>query len=126
MRDVRIAKGLGIFSIGLGLTELLAPRWLGRFIGAGEEHRRLVQLFGVREIAAGITILAAPRPRKGLWARVVGDALDIAALVAALRSSGQRGRVAGALGAVAGVTALDVYTATRLAQSPIRRALLPS
>jgi len=125
MRDLRIAKGLGFFSLGLGLTELFAPRWLGRLIGAGEEHRRLVQLFGVREIAAGITILAAPRPGKGLWARVLGDALDVAALVAALRSTGQRARVAGALGAVAGVTALDVYTARRLTQSPIR-ALLPS
>ena len=125
MRDLRIAKGLGFFSIGLGLAELIAPRALGRLIGAGEEHRRLVQLFGVREIAAGITILAAPRPGKGLWARVVGDALDLAALVAALRSSLQRGRVAGALGAVAGVTALDVYTANRLTRSSVR-ALLPS
>lgn len=125
MRDIRIAKGLGYFSIGLGLAELFAPRWLGRFIGAGDEHRRLVQTFGLREIAAGVAILASPRPAKGLWARIAGDALDLAALFAALKGSIHRGRVAGALGAVAGVSALDVYAAQRLSRSPMR-ALLPS
>lgn len=125
MRDLRIAKGLGYFSIGLGLAELIAPRWLGRLIGAGEEHKKLLQMFGVREIAAGVAILASPRPAKGLWARIAGDVLDLAALVAALRDSPQRGRVAGALGAVAGVSALDVFTAQRMSRSPIR-ALLPS
>lgn len=125
MRDLRIAKGLGFFSLGLGLTELLAPAWLGRFIGAGDEHRRLLQLFGVREIAAGVAILASPRPTGGLWARIAGDALDLAGLFAALRGSRQRGRLAGALGAVAGVSALDVFAAQRLKRSPMR-ALLPS
>jgi hypothetical protein len=123
MRDTRIAKGLGYFSIGLGLAELIAPRWLGRFIGAGDEHRRLLQMFGVREIAAGVAILASPRPAKGLWARIAGDALDLAALVAALRGSIHRGRVAGALGAVAGVSALDVYAAQRMSRSPMRALL---
>ncbi len=125
MRDLRIAKGLGYFSIALGLAELLAPRRLGRLIGAGEEHRRLIQMFGVREIAAGVAILASPRPHKSLWARVAGDALDVAALLAAMRQTGQRGRVAGALGAVAGVSALDVFTAERMRRSTAR-ALLPS
>ena len=78
----------------------------------------------MREIAAGIAILASPRPAKGLWARIAGAALDLAALFAALRGSIHRGRVAGALGAVAGVTALDVYAAQRLSRSPMR-ALLP-
>jgi hypothetical protein len=125
MRDIRIAKGLGYFSIGLGLAELIAPRWLGRLIGAGDEHKRLLQMFGVREIAAGVAILASPRPAKGLWARIAGDALDLAALFAALSGSTQRGRVAGALGAVAGVSALDIYTAQRMSRAPFR-AMLPS
>ena len=114
MRDLRIAKGLGIFGIALGLAELLAPAWLGRFIGAGDEHKRLIQLFGVREIASGVVVLASPRPTAGLWARVAGDVLDLAALGAALRGSQQRGRLAGALGAVAGVSALDVFATQRL------------
>lgn len=125
MRDLRIAKGLGYFSIGLGLAELMAPGWLGRLIGAGDQHKRLFQLFGVREIAAGVTILASPRPTGGLWARIAGDALDLAALFAAVRGSPQRGRMAGALGAVAGVSALDVFAAQRLSRSPLR-SLLPS
>ena len=125
MRDLRIAKGLGIFGIALGLAELLAPAWLGRFIGAGDQHKRLIQLFGVREIAAGVVVLASPRPTAGLWARVAGDVLDLAALGAALRASQQRGRLAGALGAVAGVSALDVFATQRMGRFRAR-ALLPS
>jgi hypothetical protein len=125
MRDKRLAKGLGWFSIGLGLAELLAPRALGRAIGAGEDHRGLMRTFGLREIAAGVAILAMPRPTKGLWARVAGDALDLTALLVVLRGSLQRGRVAGALGAVAGVTALDIYEAQRLSRSRVR-SWLPS
>lgn len=79
----------------------------------------------MREIAAGVAILASPRPAKGLWARIAGDALDLAALFAALSGSTHRRRVAGALGAVAGVSALDVYTAQRMSRGPFR-ALLPS
>jgi len=120
MRDKRIAKGLGFFSVGLGLAELIAPRWLGRTIGAGDDHQGTMRFFGLREIAAGVAILASPRPAKGLWARVAGDALDLAALLLVVRGSLRRGRVAGALGAVAGVTALDVYTAQRMSRSRVR------
>ena len=32
---MQLAKGLGWFSIGLGLTQLLAPRWLERRSASG-------------------------------------------------------------------------------------------
>jgi len=54
-----LAKGLGWFSIGLGLAEFLAPHAMARLTGV--PHPRLLQLYGLREIAAaavaGVTAL---------------------------------------------------------------------
>ena len=71
--------------------------------------------FGVREIAAGVAILAMDNPRLGVWARVAGDGLDLAVLAAGLRESNpKRGNVAAAFAMVAGITALDYWCARRL------------
>jgi hypothetical protein len=113
MRDGRVAKGLALFGIGLGLAELLAPRWLGRLVGTRGRRTRLMRAFGLREIAAGALILAG-RPLFGLWARTAGDALDLAALGLAARRSRRRGRVGAALAAVLGAGALDLLYARRL------------
>jgi uncharacterized membrane protein len=110
-----LARALGWFSIGLGLTEVLLPRKLGRAIGVGEEHATLLPLMGLREIAAGIGVLAAADPTTGVRARVAGDVLDLALLGTALASpDNERGRVAAATAAVIGVTALDVFCAAQL------------
>jgi hypothetical protein len=113
MRDTRMAKGLAIFGIGLGLAELLAPRRLGRLIGLHGRRTRLMRAFGLREIAAGALILAA-RPALGLWARAVGDTLDLTALALATRGARRRVHVGAALGAVLGAGALDLLYARRL------------
>jgi hypothetical protein len=117
MQARRAANGLGWFSIGLGLVELLFARPLARSLGMrGEEG--LLRLYGAREIANGLGILGAEDPTPWLWGRVGGDALDIATLVAKLDAgSREKVNIALALGAVAGVTALDVLTANRLAQT---------
>ena len=47
-----MAKGLGWFSIALGLAELLAPRATARATGA-QHGKNLLQAYGVREIATG-------------------------------------------------------------------------
>src|SRR5579884_2626028 len=73
-----LARFLGYFSIGLGLAELLAPRTMSRLTGVRQQG--LLQVYGVREIACGIGILASSRPTEWLWARVAGDALDLGAL----------------------------------------------
>jgi len=102
-----LARALGWFSIGLGLTELLAPRVLTRWLGM-EGSEALVRAYGVREIGAGIMTLS-PDKGLGLQSRVAGDALDIATLLPAMRSDNpKRDNVAIALAMVAGVTLLDI------------------
>ncbi|HEV7252932.1 MAG TPA: cyclase dehydrase [Mesorhizobium sp.] len=109
-----LAQGLGWFSIGLGLVELLAPRRLGEPLGLkGQE--RLIQAYGLREIATGVAILASKNPAPWIWARVGGDALDIATLSSGLSYQDQRRTNAGlAIASVMGVTALDVTCAMGL------------
>ncbi len=65
-------RGLGWFSIGLGLAEVVAGRELGRALGM-EDRAWLLRLFGVREIAAGVAIFSQDNPALGVWARVAGD-----------------------------------------------------
>ncbi|WP_222183809.1 DUF4267 domain-containing protein [Geminicoccus harenae] len=108
-----LAQGLGWFSIGLGLMELLAPRQLSRTLGM-EEQSGLIQAYGVREIATGIGILASRDPTPWVWARVGGDALDLATLAPAVPDNPQKGNVLVAMMAVAGVTALDLICAQQL------------
>lgn len=112
-----LAQGLGWFSLGLGLAELIAPRRIGRTFGL-EEHSSLIQAYGVREIAAGIGILAARDPTPWVWARVAGDALDAATLTMGLNERNpRRPEAAMALLAVAGVTLLDVVCARALSDA---------
>ncbi|HEX4260492.1 MAG TPA: cyclase dehydrase [Acetobacteraceae bacterium] len=109
-----LARGLGWFGIGLGAIEVIAPRALSRSIGM-RRRGRLVAGFGVREIANGAALLAADDPTPWIWARVGGDALDIATLLGALATTRRRrGNAVLALAAVAGVTALDVACAVAL------------
>ena len=77
---VGLSKALGWFSIALGVAELAAPGGVARLIGVhdSDDNRRLLQAFGLRELAAGIGILAQPDRPAWLWARVGGDVLDLA------------------------------------------------
>jgi len=110
------ARALGWFSIGLGLTELLMPRRLGRMIGV-RDHQGLIRAMGAREIAGGIAVLSERTPTRSMAARVSGDVLDLGLLSAGLGSRGaRRGRIAGVAAAVAGVTALDLLCTKRLAE----------
>ena len=126
----RLARGLGWFSIGLGAAELLAPRFIANISGV-RGRTGLIRLFGIREILAGVTIFSqGKRPAAGVWSRVAGDALDLAALGAAFTSpDSKKGRLAFATANVAAVTALDVICAQRLSSngqsaSHIRKSLL--
>lgn len=116
----RLSRALGWFSIGLGLTELVAPRVLTRALGMrGQET--LVRAFGVREIGAGLMAMTLEK-RTGLWSRVAGDGLDIAAVLTAYRRDNpRRGNVGLALVLLAGVTALDVAAAQAVTARHSRR-----
>src|SRR3954452_11601857 len=62
--DEPLAKGLGWFSIGLGLSQVLAPRGFSRFIGVqdGTRNCAIVRLVGLRELACGVGLLSGRRP----------------------------------------------------------------
>jgi uncharacterized membrane protein len=114
---VSLARGLGWFSIGLGLAELVATDFLARMVGLPDRgrNRGLLRAFGAREVASGIGILANPADAGWVWSRVAGDAMDLGCLWSALGSRGaDRKRVLASLGAVAGMAGLDVYCASRL------------
>lgn len=113
----RLAQGLALFSVGLGAAQVLAPAALARLTGVGDTGRKRTVMFGCgwRELAAGVGIFVQRRPTAWLWARVAGDVMDLALLVSAF--GGRRsdaGRIGVSLGAVAGVTALDVIAAVRM------------
>jgi hypothetical protein len=106
----QLAKALGWFSLGLGLTELLAPGHITRALGM-EGKEGVVRAFGAREIGHGLLTLS-PDKQVGLWSRVAGDGLDIATLMGGLRNDNpKRDNVAIALAMVLGVTLLDVIGA---------------
>lgn len=117
----RLAKGLGWFSVGLGLTELLAPRAIANISGVSNTHTRLIRLYGLRELASGIAILAQEKPTEAMWSRVAGDAIDLVSLGAAATSpnTGKK-RLAFATANVLAVTALDVICATQLRNGTTR------
>ncbi len=130
----RIAGGLAVFSMGLGLLQLAAPRQVAEWAGLPEERNmvNLLRAAGVREIASGLAIFAGATP--GVWARILGDGMDLALLADALRDPrADRGRVATAAAVVAGTTLLDLFTADLLnkrnamgpdaAMTPTRRVL---
>ncbi len=106
----RLARNLGWFSIGLGLAEIFAARRLSHALGVPAAEN-LIRAFGAREIGSGMLSLSMEK-QTGMLSRVAGDALDIAALGAAMRPDNpKRGNVALALTMVLGVTLLDVIAA---------------
>ncbi|MGU3540847.1 cyclase dehydrase [Methylobacterium sp. A54F] len=119
----RLARGLGWFSIGLGLAELLAGRSLARGLGL-ERHTELIRAYGVREIGTGVGILTADDPTPWIWGRVAGDALDLATLGTGLtRRNPRLDGLTLALAAVAGVTVVDALCARALSgetRQPVR------
>lgn len=107
--NIKAARALGWFSIGLGMFKLIAARAIGR--GLGLRQSGLVRAFGVRELAAGIGILGKPDAPAALWARVGGDALDLLVLRPALSRRNPQRNVAVM---VAGVTVADILCAVEL------------
>jgi uncharacterized membrane protein len=115
----QMAAGLGWFSIGLGVAELLAPGAVARGIGLrrSSTSRNLTRFCGLRELAAGVGILSERRPAAWMWSRVAGDVMDLALLGAGFMGRRtNRARLATAAVAVAGVTVVDALCAQRLGE----------
>ena len=116
-----LVTGLGWFSLGLGLAEVVTPGSVSRLIGIrnDETSRNVLRGFGMRELAAGVGILTQQRPAGWVWSRVAGDVLDMASLLSARKTN--PARVAVFTAAVAGITALDIMCSRELtAAQPAR------
>lgn len=111
-----LARGLGWFSIGLGLAEIFAPQMVARWTGV--RHTTLLQAYGVREVVSGIGILGSDRPAGWMWSRVAGDAVDLATLGETLAEaepgSERYRRALAATAAVASVMTVDVICSAGL------------
>jgi uncharacterized membrane protein len=119
-REERIAQGLGWFSNALAVAQLVAPGRFARAIGSpdGTKARLVIRGVGAREAFGGFGLLRQPRPAGWAWARVAGDAMDLALLVGSMTSSrARRGRLAAATGAVAGIAVVDAVVAQRLTRA---------
>lgn len=118
--EERLAKALGWFSVGLGVPQVLVPGRVNRLIGVDDtrRNRAMMRAVGVRELGGAAGILDRPRPAGFLFARVVGDTMDLLLLGAALRGKGNaRRRVGAAAVAVAGVAVLDVIASAKTSRS---------
>ena len=119
--EAEITRFLGWFSLGLGVPQTVAPGRVNRLIGVHDDRssRAWQRVVGLRELAAAAGIFTRPRPAGWLWARVAGDIKDLALLAAAWRRKEQRaGRLAAATASVAGITAVDAFTAARMSRLP--------
>lgn len=115
----QVARGLGWFSLALGVTEVTCGDALARWLGMPRAGA-LVRAYGVREIVQGAGILGSQDPTPWIWARVAGDGLDIATVLPGLTSDPRhRANVLFALGALGGVTALDLACARALSGAPL-------
>ena len=114
-----LAKGLGWFSIALGLTELVAPRTVAKVIGIEPNGKTslLTRAMGAREIAAGVGILMQPRRPLPIASRIAGDLVDLAMLGLAAKNRTSTARLAGAVAFVLGATALDAFATKRTAKA---------
>jgi hypothetical protein len=114
----RTARKLGWLSIALGLAELLLARRVARAAGL-QGWENLVRLYGVREIATGAGILSAPESKQApwIWARLAGDALDVATVASRIGKDNPGAlNAVGALAALAPVGYLDFKTARVLSE----------
>ena len=107
----RLARYLGWFGIALGTVELVAPRAVSRFLGI-EGREALLRAYGARELGAGMVSLSTEK-QAGMWARALGDGLDLATLMGAYRyANPKRTNVGLAIGMVAGIAVLDIAAGT--------------
>jgi hypothetical protein len=120
--DAEFGRGLGWASIGIGLTEILAPGQVNNLLGLEDtpDRRGALRVFGVRELAQGISILTEDRANEtmeaGVFARVAGDMIDSVALGVAATKTKRPFQFAVVTAMVLGIGLADALCAKRLAQ----------
>jgi hypothetical protein len=128
MKRERLAWSLGWVGLGIGLTELAIPKGLCRVLGAPRRYSWLVRALGIRELASGVGLLIEPQRRRWAWARVAGDAMDLALLAVTIGIPRANRAWQGAItAAVAGATLVDLYAAATKRGAPmLAGAVTPS
>ncbi|MET8992842.1 SRPBCC family protein, partial [Nonomuraea wenchangensis] len=115
MMTDKFARVLGWTSLALGAAQLAAPRAVTRLCGVDDAPgaTTVARLVGGRELLHAALLLGAKNPAQWAWTRVAGDTMDLGVLgrAAAGRTGARRTRALAALGAVAGLTALDTACA---------------
>lgn len=120
----RLAQFLGVFSIMLGVGELIWGGTIAEHTGLGG-YEWLVRVYGAREILNGALILFSKDPTPWIWLRVIGDGLDAATLVwGYTRDPSHVMGVIIAFVAVTPVVIADIYCAIKLS-SESKRPLAP-
>jgi len=115
MKSASLARGLGYFSIALGLAEIFAPNRVGEMAGVAKSFRSFLPALGMREVAHGLGILMSNDPTTAVWTRVGGDALDLAYVGAAFVSDdSNKRRLVGTSVALLGAAAMDLMCANKL------------
>ena len=117
---VRLADALGWASSALGAPMVLAPRRFLEAIGVDADPPAVAwtRAVGVREHLATVQVVAMRQRRIGMWARVAGDAMDLALLAAAFRDRLEDpARLRGATGLVGALLALDLTAAIGLSRA---------
>ncbi|MBN6054634.1 SRPBCC family protein [Nonomuraea sp. RK-328] len=113
----RFARALGWTSLALGTAQVAAPRAVTRLCGVDDAPgaTTVARLVGGRELLHAALLLGAKNPAQWAWTRVAGDTMDLGILgrAAANRTGTRRARALAALGAVAGIAALDAACARR-------------
>ena len=115
----RLARGLGYFSLALGVAELIAPGLICRAIGL-KSGEAVVRGYGVREVGTGLAILASHDAAPWVWGRVAGDVADLATGGVMAENSASP-RTLAAFGLLAGAAALDVFCGVGLRSEKGRR-----
>ncbi|MGQ5261378.1 SRPBCC family protein [Micromonospora sp. ZYX-F-536] len=112
-----LARFLGWVSLGLGVATLARREQVSRLCGVDDSPtaRQVLAVAGVRELGHAAALLIPRRAGWGAWTRVAGDVLDLAAAGQAMkdRRGERRQRLTYTTWALAGITALDLYTAVR-------------
>jgi|tagenome__1003787_1003787.scaffolds.fasta_scaffold20902737_1 hypothetical protein len=112
----RLAQFLGVFSLLLGVVELIWGGTLGRALGLGGQEW-IVRVYGAREFLNGVLILVSKDPTPWIWLRVIGDALDAGTLVYGYaRDPSKLTNIIIAFVAVTPIVILDIYCAFKLSR----------
>jgi uncharacterized membrane protein len=115
------AKGpsivLGLVSAGLGSVTVARPTEVARAMGLKPNSNdvMLLRVIGARELISAAGLVMRRRPQRWMWARVAGDVVDIAFLVAAARERTKDSQRVVAVGsALAVITIFDIASALRV------------